>query len=424
MQPLNDDMDNLFRRAAENYPLNVSGADWSKVHKALQDIAVTPPEPVKEEKRRYFLFFLLFAFNIISVVTYRYFATADVPGKSITQVQNSGPGSESNRNVTVTPESKEEKTPGQLETVSPVRTGKSQGGNIINTQLNSPAQPHLQNLMFGTIKKTFKSALDGLPSSTNSRSTKDFTAILKNTTSSEAESLVFMQGKLNGSTANLSHNGKGIQVLPPIASLPTVSLPKVKRFYAGVFGGVDGTTVKFQKITNVGFDYGVLMGYTINKKLSIETGAFWDNKYYYTDGEYFSTKKISLPPNSEITRVDGNCRMIEIPVALKYNISHNKKGEWFATTGFTNYFMKKENYEYTYYYPLTGRSHDYYASYDSKAKSLVSNLQLSAGYTRSLGRVGDLRIEPYIKVPLRGVGTGSLPLTSGGIHLGITRKLF
>ncbi len=35
MPDVNNDMDELFRRAANGYPLNTSGSDWSKISKAL-----------------------------------------------------------------------------------------------------------------------------------------------------------------------------------------------------------------------------------------------------------------------------------------------------------------------------------------------------------------------------------------------------
>ena len=39
MQYVNDDMDELFRKAAKDYPLDTSGSDWSKVAAALQHAA-------------------------------------------------------------------------------------------------------------------------------------------------------------------------------------------------------------------------------------------------------------------------------------------------------------------------------------------------------------------------------------------------
>ena len=39
MQYVNDDMDELFRRAAKDYPLNTNSADWEKVKNKLADAA-------------------------------------------------------------------------------------------------------------------------------------------------------------------------------------------------------------------------------------------------------------------------------------------------------------------------------------------------------------------------------------------------
>jgi hypothetical protein len=417
MQPLNDDMDNMFRRAAENYPLNISGADWSKVQKALHQQPATPPVEEKDNKRRYFLFFLIFPIALISLLGYKYFVNnsdnqQDTPATvQNVHLQTSAPV-QSSRPATI---------PGILNNA----VAKPRSTNVSKRQISNTSGSGTK--LPGT-NKVVKDQTQGLSSllttSANAISSIDPDNEPVDLKPISADPLLSMDGKLQGRSADPLFNSNGLNAASPSFPVSSNSLSRAKRFYVGVVGGIDGTTVKFQKITNMGSDYGIILGYQLNKKLSIETGLINEKKYYYSDGEYFSTKNISLPANSEITKVDGNCRMFEIPVVLKYNLSHFKNGQWFATTGFTSYFMRKEDYEYTYYYPTTNWSRDYYASYNTKRSSLVSNLQLSGGYTHSLGRVADLRVEPYIKIPLRGVGTGSLPLTSGGIRLAITRKLF
>ena len=50
---MNDDMDELFRRAAENYPLNTGTADWNELQKKLavgMEEKVTAPKPRKNYK--------------------------------------------------------------------------------------------------------------------------------------------------------------------------------------------------------------------------------------------------------------------------------------------------------------------------------------------------------------------------------------
>src|SRR5574337_856772 len=67
MQYVNDDMDELFRRAAENYPLDTKGADWSKVVAALQGEAQekTIPEKKKNKNGRLLWLLLLLPLGLI-----------------------------------------------------------------------------------------------------------------------------------------------------------------------------------------------------------------------------------------------------------------------------------------------------------------------------------------------------------------------
>lgn len=61
MQSVNDDMDELWRRAANEYPLNTGGADWDKVASRLG----IPPEPPKRRDRRYLWLLLLLLVPVV-----------------------------------------------------------------------------------------------------------------------------------------------------------------------------------------------------------------------------------------------------------------------------------------------------------------------------------------------------------------------
>ena len=87
-------------------------------------------------------------------------------------------------------------------------------------------------------------------------------------------------------------------------------------------------------------------------------------------------------------------------------------------------FMKKEAYEYVYYYNSSGTSSTHYRSYKNSSQNLFSALQLTAGYTYKIANIGSLRIEPYLRIPVADMGVGKLPLMSTGIHIGLTRKLY
>ena len=113
--------------------------------------------------------------------------------------------------------------------------------------------------------------------------------------------------------------------------------------------------------------------------------------------------------------------MYEIPLNVRYNVSANSKRIWFANAGLSSYLMKKENYDYDYErYGVYSKGNK---EYKNTTDNWMSVAHLSIGLQKNLGAIGDLRIEPYVKLPLNGVGIGSMPLSSTGIYLGITRPI-
>ena len=192
---------------------------------------------------------------------------------------------------------------------------------------------------------------------------------------------------------------------------------KQPSFYAGILVAPDFSTVKFQSIKGTGYTAGILLGYNFSKKLAIETGAYYDYKKYYTEGEYFHSTFASYV---DLINVNGGCKMIEVPVNLRLNFVNNDRIKWFATAGLSSYFMFKEGYHFNYIY--NGMTEQKYYTYKNGSQNWLSVINISAGYEHTLGNVGNLRLEPYLRIPLAGMGTGSLPITSVGLNVGITHS--
>jgi Outer membrane protein beta-barrel domain len=194
-------------------------------------------------------------------------------------------------------------------------------------------------------------------------------------------------------------------------------------FYYGILAAPDLSMVKYQSVKGVGYTAGILLGYNINSKLAIETGVYLDKKKYYTDGEYFNKKNIPfISPSFNLENVNGSCNMVEIPINFRYNLNNGGKIKWFATAGTSTYFMSKEAYSYNYLW----NGNEWPGSYSYKAPSQYwfSEINLSLGFERTLGKIGQLRIEPYWKIPTSGIGKGDLPVMSAGLNIGITRKIW
>lgn len=195
-------------------------------------------------------------------------------------------------------------------------------------------------------------------------------------------------------------------------------------FYAGLSGSFDMSTVKLQRIEKTGYGLQVLAGYRFSTHLSAETGVGWSSKNYYSTGKYFDKKKANIPDAVEIYFSNGNCKMLEIPVSLKYDFAIHKKSSLFATAGLSSYFMKKENYFYHGNYRSNNMSwvYDTTRYYKNSGNNLLSVIDLSIGYQLQINKHSTLRIEPYLKLPLHGIGIANMPITSTGISVGFTRR--
>lgn len=420
MQYVNDDMDELFRSAAENYPLDTRGADWSRVLNAMEGRDEQTTVPQKKNKYGRFLWLLLLL--PMGIICNRVYTPGVDPGKgfagrstgTINTTTRSAvkPGTRKadQKNADVTTVGEESQTVRAAENI-PKTAAISQGSTFDNRK---------QSLK----KNVFAGRFNMVRTAPASREYE----------SNVADKGFAHEAVLRTYTRQVSFNrsNRGQPILINRSLVPIINSSgqnrklksperRQKKFYLGLMGGLDATTVKFQKIESAGHDFGLLVGYRINSKWSIEAGSFVEQKFYYSDGKYFNTSKLNLPPTWWIDDVSGNCKMIEVPLSIRYNLAVHKNSTWFSTLGTSSYFMKQEDYVYNYYYGSYGPvAHE--KRYDNGSTNLFSSISVSAGYTHQLGGVGDLRIEPYVKLPLSGIGTGKLPLFSTGIHVGVSRK--
>ena len=423
----NENMDELFRRAAENYPLDTSSKDWNKVMQALQTENGQPEVAQKNNRGRFLWLLLLLPMGL---VCNQYFMQNNNDEKNISsaakEVIPAKPSSQSKKQ-TKTEETgftiAEKQKPRQLtksgksETSTSVKQPSYTGYQGSITQKHISEQRSFNKSSVGKQKVNRKDADVGQPGLLA-------TGLLDKDISTDPSLLTSFIGKNSNQISPQPVSASSKMIADPNERKIPQGKLRTRKFYLGAVAGLDVTTIKSQKVQDPGFDYGALIGYDLSSKWSIESGVLSAKKIYYSDGKYFNTSKIWMPPNSKITEVEGDCYMIEIPLAVKYNISSSAKHSWFAVVGASSYIMRKEDYNSTYYYANSGSSAVHYKQYKTHSANMFSAIQISGGYTHSIGKWTDLRVEPYLKLPTTGMGIGELPFVSAGLHLGITGKLF
>jgi hypothetical protein len=219
---------------------------------------------------------------------------------------------------------------------------------------------------------------------------------------------------------------KPIEITPANQNTNSVSNPIHKNairnngFFIGLIGGFDASTVKFNYASNVGYNIGGSLGYRFNNHWSVQTGAIYTQKNYKLKGQDFHPPKGSWISYFEIETVDGYCKMWDVPIIATYHFTGNSNGNTFLSVGASSYFMKNENYNYLYFY-----NNQYYTrtnNYTSTDQHLLGLLHISAGIERPIGKNITSIIEPYAKIPLSGVGFGSIQLSSFGLNFSIQYK--
>ena len=176
----------------------------------------------------------------------------------------------------------------------------------------------------------------------------------------------------------------------------------------------DISAVKAREVNGVGRAAGINIEYFPLPNLSINTGAVYAFKIYEVgEGSFRSYGGSS--GYRKLKSIDGNCRVLDIPVNLRFYAINLEKSRWYASAGISSYFMLTEDYEYKYENSVPDKYR--FHNYRNENQHYFSVLNLSVGYERQVGNHWAVQLEPYAKVPLAGVGAGKIRLNSTGFFI-------
>lgn len=209
----------------------------------------------------------------------------------------------------------------------------------------------------------------------------------------------------------------------PEASAQPVASPKglSVRFMASP----DLSGIGLRDLQRPGTNVGLMVEYRLAPRWIIQAGALRSTKVYKaypSDYEWPSNWTSPVRPLS----VDGRCRMFDIPINLRYDLAVRQRSDgrlpdrWFVSGGATMYYMSREDYAYTY------PAHTYNTPkpwQGSTGWNGFSHLNVSGGFERAFSRRLSWQVEPFLKVPLKGVGFFKIDLLSTGAFFSLRYKL-
>lgn len=176
----------------------------------------------------------------------------------------------------------------------------------------------------------------------------------------------------------------------------------------------DISAVKVKEVNGVGRAAGINIEYFPLPNLSINTGAVYAFKMYEVGEGSFSSYG-GGSSYRKLKSIDGNCRVLDIPLNLRFYAINREKSRWYASSGISSYFMLTEDYEYKYENKVDDKYR--FHNYRNENQHYFSVLNLSVGYERQVGNHWAIQLEPYAKVPLAGVGAGKIRLNSTGFFI-------
>ncbi len=412
---MNQNMEELFCKAAEAYPLKKGDDQWAAISSKLSGNSEGLRSAKKNSNRKYFIV-LLFMFLFVSDGFYVFIFT-DTQNKPIVvkrqKVSMKKPVSLIAQDNILPHETLQKKIAGGSASVYTRHSLANANQTAKNGNLNLNRSTKTKN-NYRPINLLNADLLYNV-----SDNAKRKTSSIAYLNSFEGKHSLFNKDRFS-----FERNSRVNKLLPLIAMQHKINETTRKPgLYYGLVAGPAMNAIEDQKMEKPGFDLGLIAGYRFSKKLSIETGILYSQKFYTTAGKYFNMKKIgsTMPAGMEVKQVQGSSRVIEIPLHFQYSLLNNSKNRFYSSAGFSSYLMTSESNKY--FARLNGVDEKLYGLYKKNRGYFASTLDLSIGFEQKFGKKNNIRLEPYIQIPFRGMGVGSLQIMSTGLHIGITRSV-
>jgi hypothetical protein len=419
----NNEFESLFQRASEHYPLNTDSANWNAVLEKLEKEGNQKGLLLK--KRLFYLLILLIVSILSAFLMHLYKNGQDQSKNLIVPTLKEQKESETKMLKKIT-DAVYEKV---IDSIQQKELNKKE--NIVAT-LNKNNFTEKTNSNYSTTNQTvqLKPSTPQLPpqnnqsmvsinqdplnsatqkSSTNSVSNSQETkTVLENQT--DLVEAVAKNTSADSTTAKES-------ILEP-TNTPIINIKKApfkKYFYTGAMYATDKSSINFEASKGSGHSMALVLGYQFSKRFSIETGIHIEKKEYYTKGEHFD--KSILPATGKILWIESENKLIEIPVSLKIDFLNNQKHQLFGSFGISSFLVNNESYEYEE--EINGVIQSEYVEFTKNTSNLFATVNMSFGYEYKIKNKFRLRIEPYLNLPLSGIGKSKEPVLSKGIYFGL-----
>lgn len=166
-----------------------------------------------------------------------------------------------------------------------------------------------------------------------------------------------------------------------------------------------------------GYNTGLQLEYRFAQRWRASAGVIYSLKNYSASSYDYRPYKGYWATYARPDVIDAACRMLDVPLTLTYDVWKWKQNQFFVSLGSTSYLMLKEDYYYQY------PTYAYELEKKRTGNHWLATANISLGVERPILPRLLVRIEPFVKTPLGGVGFGNVRLRSSGVFFSLRYQL-
>ncbi len=212
-------------------------------------------------------------------------------------------------------------------------------------------------------------------------------------------------------------NPRKIQIIHDEQSSSEIKPGKINNSYfsLGVGYSPDFSTVGIGNFIAPGSRWTIIAEYSFLNRFSINTGVVFVSNQYEAYGKDYNAPPKYWKNGIEAEETYGECKMVDIPLNLRYDVLVESRHKLFISGGASTYFLLKEDYYFQYEQDDPDLP-DHWGT-DKTTVYPFGIVNISVGYQYMFGRKCSLQVEPFIKIPTTGIGWGNVDLHTIGTYL-------
>jgi len=208
-------------------------------------------------------------------------------------------------------------------------------------------------------------------------------------------------------------------LLPIKRIKPVIKSAGLQPHYAiRVLGAPEINGVGSLSQTSSGTNLGALFSVELFNKFFVSTGGMYSIKPYNSNVAGYNYNPSLTAHN--VSSINANCHVLDIPLNVDYQFYNKHLNALSVGTGLSSYIMLYEHYQYNYADPYIGPINK---TIPQTNKYLFGVLNLQATYTRQVAENVGLSLQPYMKLPLTGIGATGARLQTAGFAIGLSWNL-